>query len=123
MAAMKIQPNDIQNLKFLWQKQLAFRKTWKTVLIALVAIFPMFYIPFAASIPSPWNMISITIVALAVAGLGFLNRISLIQNKTFFGKKREYRHLLDFAESDDYKLSPEEALAQMEFRRKDAWRM
>ena len=99
------------------------RKRWKIALLVIVILFPMGYIPFAQIIPSPWNVIGLSIATLCVGGLGFLNRISLIHIKTTFGKQRHFARLLEFAESEDYKLPPEEALAQMEFRRKDAWRM
>lgn len=120
---MKITDEDIRNLEYLWEKQLQYRKLWKKAALVIAIVFPLVYIPFATFIPAPWNQIGLVIAMLSVLTLGFLNRVSLITNKFKFSKDRTYRRLLEFAESEDYKMEPKEALIEMEKRRQDAWRM
>ena len=115
------QANDIQRLEFLWQQQRQYKKRWAIPLAIITVAFPLVYVPFATSIPSPLNQILLTIAMLSLFCLWFLNRLSLMTNKWLYGKEKEYRHLLEFAESDDFKLTPQQALTEMHKRREKSW--
>lgn len=62
----------------------------------------------------------LSVVAMfCILGLAFIGRVALIITKSIYKQKRPHRRLLDFTETDDFKMQPGDALYKIRQRQEE----
>ncbi len=110
--------DDIRLLEIYRQRQLELRKRIKPPLLAYIVIFPVIYVTQQDALPRELLQGGLLFSMFAIMALAFNTRLALMMVRYQVRNDRRARKLLEFAEPDDLDLSPQEALEEMEKRRR-----